>query len=307
MTNFSDLPGYLGFTSKGIIAIHADWPAYPEEHGWQIPLMWFSIFPPRTKFVAVDDIDRCVLFLADLKNNRPDQFNEKNFHVAVWHEDLLELQAKGLVRGVRAGTHRKHEIAYRKKLFARGKLYYESPAGNLVEYIPARIEEYDNHDQKWPIFRDEGITLTDRGKLAALELLSCITRRELKPLGKRVIAALDAGLFDTAVREACVTLETDLKRRLRVGSYGDLLVEAYAKHLTDSVALRPTFVKTFRVELRAVFKFLRNDFMHNLRRLDEPQSTAILLRVLKVRNTIKAVNQALKEDARKKASSISPS
>jgi hypothetical protein len=28
-----DHPGYLGLTSEGVIAIHADWPIYPIEHG----------------------------------------------------------------------------------------------------------------------------------------------------------------------------------------------------------------------------------------------------------------------------------
>ena len=83
MNSLKDFPGYLGFTSQGVIAIHADWPAYPEEHGWQLPLLWLSIFPARTKFVAVSDIDRCVLLLADLKCNKSDKFDEKNFHLAV--------------------------------------------------------------------------------------------------------------------------------------------------------------------------------------------------------------------------------
>ena len=211
MNSLKDFPGYLGFTSQGVIAIHADWPAYPEEHGWQLPLLWLSIFPARTKFVAVDDIDRCVLFLADLKCNKPDKFDEKNFHLAVWHEDLLELQAKGFVRGVRAASHRKWEKVFRKKLFAHGKLYYKGPDGNLKEFVPRPIEEWDCHDRDWPIFQDDSITLTSNGRMAALELLKATPRRELRPLGKRVMAALDAELFDTAIREACVTLETDLR------------------------------------------------------------------------------------------------
>lgn len=28
-----DHPGYFGMTSRGVIAIHADWPMYPFEHG----------------------------------------------------------------------------------------------------------------------------------------------------------------------------------------------------------------------------------------------------------------------------------
>lgn len=249
----------------------------------------------------MDDIDRCVLFMAELKCNKPNKYDEKNFHLAVWHEDLLELQAKSYVRGVQAGSHRKWEKESRKKLFAHGKLFYKDPDGNFREYIPDPISDYDCHNREWPIFRDDSITLTSSGRLAALELLRATSRRELRPLGMRVMAALDAGLFDTAVREACVTLETDLKRQLKVTEFGDRLVEEYAKHLRG-FGVRESFVRTLRIELRAVFKFLRNDFMHNLRKLDEARSTAILLRVVKVRNSIKAVKNALHEHTSEKIS-----
>ena len=81
-----DHPGYLGFTSKWIIAIHADWPAYPEEHGAQPTLFCLTMFPRGTRFLGIDDIDRCCLFLADLKSTKKDDvFDDRNFHVAVWH------------------------------------------------------------------------------------------------------------------------------------------------------------------------------------------------------------------------------
>ena len=302
MASFTDLPGYLGFTSKGVIAIHANWPAYPEEHGWQLPLLWFSIFPTGTRFNPIDDIDRCVLFLADLKCNKSDKFDESNFHVAVWHEDLLALQSQGYIRGVKSTCHRARETAFRKKLFELGKLYYEVE-GEMKELILPPIKDYDCPDRDWPAFPNNSISLTAKGRLAAARVLVEIPRRELKGLGNRVRAALEAQWFDTAVREACVALETELKAEVGGPLYGDRLVEAFAKKIKDSKLFRETFLKTFRIELRAVFKFLRNDFMHNLRKLDEKRCIAILFRVAKVRNSFAAIRDGLNETSRKRTSS----
>jgi hypothetical protein len=165
----------------------------------------------------------------------------------------------------------------------------------MIEYNPPPLGDYDPHWGGWPVFRDGSISLTSKGKHAAAELLLKTSRAELKPLGRRVLTAMEAGLYDTAVREACVTLETDIKRELKVALYGDNLVDAYAKHLKQTGLLIESHLKTFRIELRAVFKFLRNDFMHNLRRIDEAGCVAILLRVVKVRNMFRSINAALKK------------
>src|SRR5262245_54207233 len=119
-----DHPGFFGLTSQGIIAIHADWPMYPEEHGSDLALLWLTAFPHGTRFERIDDIDRCNLFLADLKySNRSDLFDERNLHVAIWHEDLLELARKGFVEGVSPITERRWEELKRAQL-PSGPLYF---------------------------------------------------------------------------------------------------------------------------------------------------------------------------------------
>ena len=59
MSELSKHPGFLGFTSQGVILIHADWPMYPEEHGSDLALLWLTAFPRGTSFPRIDDIDRC--------------------------------------------------------------------------------------------------------------------------------------------------------------------------------------------------------------------------------------------------------
>ena len=106
-----DFPGHLGWTSQGVFAIHADWPAYPAEHGPEVALAGFGMFPQGTTFAAIDDIDRCILFLAQGQSDAevlvpPD---ERNFHVAAWHEDLLDLADRYLLQGI----HRITELTWR--------------------------------------------------------------------------------------------------------------------------------------------------------------------------------------------------
>ena len=68
MSGLTDHPGFLGLTSRGVIEIHhGDWPVYPEEHGSDLALLWLTAFPEGTAFKRVDDIDRSILFLADVK------------------------------------------------------------------------------------------------------------------------------------------------------------------------------------------------------------------------------------------------
>ena len=56
MSDFFKHPGYLGLTSQGVIAIHADWPIYPEEHGSDLALIWLTSLPSNTKFKMIDEI-----------------------------------------------------------------------------------------------------------------------------------------------------------------------------------------------------------------------------------------------------------
>jgi hypothetical protein len=103
-------PGYLGYTSQGVVAIHGDWPMYPAEHDWLTALASLGSFPAGTTFSRLDDIDRCVLLLADNLSEDRDPFSQRNFHVALWHADFLELANRGYVQGPIAVTERVHQL-----------------------------------------------------------------------------------------------------------------------------------------------------------------------------------------------------
>lgn len=95
MDNFE---GFLGYGN--IIAIHANWPIYPAGIGWEIALRALGNFPIGTKFYEVDDIDKCQLFLNREVDYLANPTDSKLYHVAIWHEDLIELEEKEYVKGV---------------------------------------------------------------------------------------------------------------------------------------------------------------------------------------------------------------
>jgi hypothetical protein len=109
-------PGYFGMTSRGVMAIHADWPAYPLEHGWETAVVTLGSFPRRTSFEVVDDIDQCVLLLAPQFGRYDDPYDERSYHCAAWHKDLIEAHERGLVDGVQPLTRRQHEERRRDQL-----------------------------------------------------------------------------------------------------------------------------------------------------------------------------------------------
>jgi hypothetical protein len=175
-------------------------------------LLWLTAFPQETAFKRVDDIDRCILLLADVKcANRKDPIDERNFHVSIWHEDLLELREKGFVTGVAAVTERRWEELRRadiqdacrrkaqeelersdlpeKQKCARRKelertdflelLHYEFN-GTLKKFEFRPLDEYEDYDEEdglrpraaWPEFVSDGVIVTDSGRKNIASLLA---------------------------------------------------------------------------------------------------------------------------------------
>jgi hypothetical protein len=144
-----DHPGYLGFTSAGVVLLHADWPVYPTEHGWLAALASLGSFPDRTAFSALDDIDRCLLLLADNHvANKVDPFSEKNFHVALWHEDILELVRRGLVHGAVGVTERVHELNHRRAIELDGLRHLIELLNDQMGEIKERLKTETEQPEK---------------------------------------------------------------------------------------------------------------------------------------------------------------
>ena len=348
--SFEDHPGYFGITSKGVIGTHADWPIYPEEHGCEIALLWLAAFPPGTDFKCVSDIDRGVLLLADVKcSRRNDPLDPHNFHVAVWHEDLLELGQHGLITGVSAVTERRWEELKREELYTsareaprRGieakmadlaalkshlekalrivqaavpdltaqaladllgavgrrsaelrdelrrlpveaedkppRLGIKRRDGTFQELSLTPLETFDAEELAWPEFRDGAVRVTEAGWARSAELLN-LPDSNPEILGARVAELVRLRFFDAAVREACLLLEHRTRVWLGSERWGDALVDELIVHLRERDEFIEAFLRVLRGQVRIVFKFIRNDFMHNFVDIDEIECRALLFQV----------------------------
>jgi len=116
---------------------------YPEEHGAELALLWLTAFPNGTSFKKIDDIDQCLLLIADVRGSNQNPFSERHFHVAIWHEDLRELHRQGLINGVLG--EREWTKIWLSSL-PPGPLYMKLRGGTLQEVrlpSPEKIEDED--------------------------------------------------------------------------------------------------------------------------------------------------------------------
>lgn len=294
-------PGYLGYggaAGEFIVAIHADWPAYPGPPGGLDALYDLGQFPHGTTFTKLDDIDQCVLFVA-ADYARGDPWSEAAFHVAIWHRDLLELSASGLVSGVVPATEREWELRKRDDLreelrdqFTReGIVFSGDPLeslGSVIrgEWVPSYAElppEDDDDDEfaGWPthvIFQPGiGITITELGWRHLEQALQ--RQPATAPALRRAHALLDLEYHDTAVREAAVALESRLRAATKSDKYGQTLVDEYLRQLGSRRRLSNAESKVLRVRLRTAFKFIRNEFAHELVTIPRDRALALLARL----------------------------
>jgi len=296
-------PGLLGY--GGIIAIHADWPMYPSGIGWQIALRTLGNFPKGTKFYEIDDIDRCKLLVNQDPKTLKAPFDSKHYHIAIWHEDLIKLKAKGLLDGVIEKSGYEFKLVcfenFKKQL---GENLKEDNEGNIILYIKDNNGQFQetkyskpefDEDEEDFVFRDcaiitNTINLTAKGIDELIKLSNEISfTEELNNLTEPLIKI---GKFDTAIREASVLLETRIKEyHSGLDLYGQSLVDYHIeKIIKNNDNFNSAAIKCYRGELRTIFKFIRNDFAHNLKILTKEQCMVILYRIS---NTLDELNEVI--------------
>ena len=235
----------------------------------------------------IDDIDRCNLFLACIKNtNERKPFDFKNFHVAIWHDDLLDLQKQGFIYGVSAITERKWEELKRISLkFIKDN---EELQGKLTS-----LDEFDNEIYSWPEFYLGHISVTPQGREYA-QIALAHSDFNTSFWGKRVSTLIDLRYFDIAVREACLELECKIKKWLNSNQWGERLVVELNSQLNTQGELINSYLKVFCSQIRMALKFIRNDFMHNFIDIDEIQCMAILCRLARINDQLDEVISNIK-------------
>lgn len=282
-----DHPGYFGITSRGVIAIHADWPMYPFEHGWQEALIAFGSLPDATRFFQIDDIDKCFLFVAGPVPAQQGPFGERFSHVAAWHEDMVELIEKSYLDGIGLVTEYDAALSHWEK---HKDLYYEREPGSLVPLNLPKPEPEDDFLSELktvPVIASTGIGVTEAGRVALRSLLSAGFQDALEDFRERVEPILAINRTDTAVREGCVLLETTMRQEIGSLQFGQKLVDEFCARLLEQGAI-PALIKPFKAELTNAFRYIRNDYMHNLRPLELDESKALLMRIARLYSVVQA-------------------
>jgi hypothetical protein len=286
-------PGCLGLTSRGVVLIHVDWPAYAMTHGWEGALIAFGRFPRATVFVGLDDIDQCVLFVAGDLRRIKDRWSEQLLHIATWHEDVLELSRLGYVRGKTLtaqqwSTSRANELAERMRAY---------PGGLPSDFVLPSGADYTELEALHGLAIHDGLVVSDSGWDAVERLLFAEREHIAEEILQRIRGVMPLGQYDTAIREACVLIETQMRTAVGSQSYGQALIEEYLPRLRATRRVIPAWLKVIRTEFRALFRFVRNDYMHNLRTISETQCYAILHQASSVYSWVRGTERFLRAPA----------
>jgi len=289
-----NFPGLLFYNPPGVIfqAIHADWPIYPTGHGWLLALRSLANFGGNTKFYQVDDIDKCLLFTIEdpelLRTKNKDVYANDLFHVALWHDDLIELKERGLVTGVETVSDYTYSIRkfenFKTLLGHRnfiedenGNLLIETREGHVLEYHrPISTSSEDLEESKdLVVLPDKSIQLT----AAAFPTLAKSLEEGIhKDVYEIIKPLLKTKSYDDAIRKAVLLVEHSIKVFHATDKYGQDLIKFHVQKLIELNRLKTSFIRCYRGELRSLFKFVRNDYMHNLKTIEQSECSVILYR-----------------------------
>jgi hypothetical protein len=309
--SFFDHPGNLGATRGTLFTVHhADWPAYPQGEDFRMPLLQLTGFPINTEFLTVDHIDQSTLFAACVRGARLDEpFATRNFHVAVWYEDLIALDKKGFIEGVLRVNEREWEERQWQRLTK------SAPPGAHLGYfangefvaINPNFKSDDDDPQYGELVmcRNNRIAVTAAGRDFISAELEGVKDEIMTTLGDRVADLFESQYYDTSIREACVQLEHEIRMYTGTDAFGDSLVERFIDQARSERRFLESYLRSFRQELRTVFRFIRNDFMHNLREADSAATLAVLFRVARARAPLGAL-QTRGADGQERGSSADP-
>lgn len=286
-----DHPGNLGPSRGTLLTIHhADWPAYPQGDDFRTALLQLTAFPPGTDFQVIDNIDRSALLIARVRGAKHDvPLSRRNFHIAIWYEDLIELDRRAFIEGITRVTERAwHQDQWQRLLSeapAGARLGYRGPGGEFVPLESPDFEMYEDEPDSgdFVVFRNDRLKVTPAGRSFLLKELSECKVETMSTLGERVAELFERRYYDTCIREACVHLEHDLRKVTQSENFGDRLVERFIEAVRDKQSHLESDIRTLRQELRAAFQFIRNDVMHNLREADSAATLAVLFRIAKLR------------------------
>lgn len=291
--------GALGWVSdRNWEAIHADWPAYPGDQSWEVALLRFGDFPLGMRFTCISVIDQCALFVADTGVRVEDKFSEKHMHVAARLDELISLDDRQLITGVTIEETLSLNQILVRRTFDSQQQWDDFRTGDLVigTFLDGEFKRIypPLYDADWTDDWDDGspprtaeyvamypgcqVQLTSSSDIEIERIARMLL--EIPPdLDRRINALLSAGLYDSAIRDLGVSLESRMRIYTGGSEFGSRLVESYIRKLLATGDYLPARIKSLRQELRAIFKFVRNEFAHNLADLEVGRGYALISRL----------------------------
>ena len=284
-----NLPGNLKPARGSLLTIlHYNWPAYPIGEDYFENLLSFSLFPAGTDFIEIDNGDGSILFAAHINGlNERNLYDDKNFHIGAWHSDLLEMNNLGLITGVKSANDFELELDTWNKMVKRigtEQLFCEFNGQIQKINPPSQSQDFDNEDdfRCFAIVPESTICLTPKAFLHVREKVSELSCDFITDISPVVRSLYDLGHYEPAVRQAAVTLEDSIRRLLGSTRIGSKLGEEFIQHLRNEANILESSVRSYSQELRMVFRFIRNEYAHNIVQIDETGALVLLLRIYRV-------------------------
>jgi hypothetical protein len=162
------------------------------------------------------------------------------------------------------------------------KIYAKRPDGTFIEVPPPAKDEDDEEDELgWSepadcvLLPDKTLTVTPAGAEACDHALA--EHFEVpEELRARLQPIMDAGLYETAIRETSVQLEIAMRAGIGVRrKSGQELIERYCEHIERNAGVLSSGIKSLRGDLRLTFRFVRNAYAHE--NPDPPRARALAL------------------------------
>ncbi len=232
-------------------------------------------------------------------------------HVALRLEELLELDDRGLVVGIDVEQRLTTEQLHLKRTLGP-ELYDSVISGEQVlgtmvdgQFTPIPLPDDDDasDDDDWAMAHQrtpERVAMFEGSQIhltaAALPELERVARSilEIPPsVQDRISVMLQSGLFDSAIRDLGAALESRMRSVTGTNDYGQRLVDRYVQSMLDSGTFLPARVKSLRQELRAIFKFVRNEFAHGLQEVPPGRGYALISRMCWHLQDVELVAQAV--------------
>lgn len=282
-------PGYLGY--GGILAIHADWPAYPVSIGGEYAIKRIASFPKGTNLYFVDDIDRCILFSDSNPIQANDEFNSKLFHVAIWHSDLIELHKRGFINGIIIINEFEFRIWQHETMMIEmvedGLEIEEIDNGfNIIQTnkkIFIKRPKPEDEDELYSWINTQCVRVVDSIAITKSGWKFLEENADLSELDSElsdlVLPLIKIEKFDTAIREAALMIESKLKTFHGNKMYGQKLINHHIGRIIEERGKTSAAIKGYRHILRSTFKFIRNDFAHNFKKINLSQTLSVLDRI----------------------------